>query len=108
MSDLAPVPLPASEATSPHTEILRTNSAMLAQAASGTGSPERVMMILNLCRESNPSADALAQLLRDPSTSAGVNYEDVNSMTPLIEGKRCAATFFRCKSRAHWPQLPRI
>jgi hypothetical protein len=52
-------------------------------AASGRG-----MQILNLCRESSPSADALAQLLSDPIASAGINEQDNHSRTPLIEGKR--------------------
>ncbi len=57
-------------------------------------------MILNLCREANPSADMLLQLLHDPLTSAGVNYEDEKSKTPLIEGEVPAAVctvFCSCK-----------
>jgi hypothetical protein len=74
-------------------DIRQTSSAALARLASGSGSVGRDMLILRLCRESNASADALSQLLRDPSTSAGVNYEDENGKTPLFEGEGTNAAF---------------
>jgi hypothetical protein len=65
-------------------EIVRQESA---SSALRTGSSSgRGMQILNLCRESNPSAEVLAQLLSDPCTSAGINEQDSHSKTPLIEG----------------------
>ena len=43
--------------------------------------------ILRLCRESNPSTDALAQLLRDASARTGVNALDKDGSSPLREGE---------------------
>ena len=61
----------------PQTDILRT----------GSGASEH-LQIISLCRDSNPSAEALAQLLRNPSCFAGVNYGDDSQKSPLIEGER--------------------
>jgi hypothetical protein len=74
-------------------DIRETSSAALTRLASGSGSVGRDMLILMLCRESDASAEALSQLLRDPSTSAGVNYEDENGKTPLFEGEGTNAAF---------------
>jgi ankyrin repeat protein len=61
----------------PQTDMLRTVSGAYEQ-----------LQIISLCRDSNPSAEALAQLLRNPSCFAGVNYADDSQKSPLIEGER--------------------
>jgi hypothetical protein len=74
-------------------DVRESSSTALSRLASGSGSVGKDMLILMLCRESNASADALSQLLRDPSTSVGVNYEDENGKTPLFEGEGTNAAF---------------
>ena len=91
LSMSGPAVAPRAAPESSQTEIVRNDSASsVPQTSSATA---RGMQILNLCRESNPSADELAQLLSDPSARAGINAQDSERRTPLIEGDVASAAF---------------
>jgi hypothetical protein len=81
--------VPAPESS--QTEIVRNDSA--SSVLHTSPATARGIQILDLCRESNPSADVLAQLLSDPSARAGINAQDSQRRTPLIEGDAASAAF---------------